>query len=91
MCAVLAGPGLLDIREHSRICRGCSGSGGLHCPQILHSTGISTNFNETVGHSGLKWFPSDLENFILSLLLCISNISNTSSMLDILFTCLGLS
>lgn len=39
MCPVLAGPGLLDIREHPRVCRGHSGSGGLHHPQVLHPTG----------------------------------------------------
>lgn len=39
MCPVLAGPGLLDLREHPRVCGGHNGTGGLHHPQILHPAG----------------------------------------------------
>lgn len=39
MCPVLAGPGLLDLREHPCVCRRHDGSGGLHHPQILHPAG----------------------------------------------------
>lgn len=45
VCAVLAGPGLLDIREHSCVCGGHGGSGGLHGPQVLHPTGTCCSFN----------------------------------------------
>lgn len=39
VCPVLAGPGLLDVWEHSRVCGGHDGSGGLHHPQVLHPAG----------------------------------------------------
>lgn len=35
--AVLAGPGMLDLREHPRVRGGLRGSGRLHRPEVLHT------------------------------------------------------
>lgn len=40
--SVLAGPGLLDLRQHPGVCGGLRDSGGLHHPQVLHP--ISKHF-----------------------------------------------